>query len=139
MVEEGVLANQYLRDWQLDRSEGVLLAPAHTFLMSNRPVDYQFWLNVGSNGWGRRVYQPLTHPWVLSRDWDPRRKWLDADEEETGAESLANVALGLLRRCRKRVYLGISDYGERGMEERGPLLLALHNMQRYLVAGDEDV
>lgn len=139
MVEEGVLANQYLRDWQLDRSEGVLLAPAHTFLMSNRPVDYQFWLNVGSSGWGRRVYQPLTHPWVLSRDWDPRRKWLDADEEETGAESLANVALGLLRRCRKRVYLGISDYGERGMEERGPLLLALHNMQRYLVAEDEDV
>ena len=139
MVEEGVLANQYLRDWELDRSEGVLLAPAHTFLMSNRPVDYQFWLNVGSSGWGRRVYQPLTHPWVLSRHWDEGRKWLDADEEEAGAESLANVALGLLRRCRVRVYLGISEYGERGMEERGPLLLALHNMQRYLTPGDDDV
>ncbi|MDD9955947.1 MAG: hypothetical protein OXP68_06970 [Anaerolineaceae bacterium] len=139
MVEEGVLANQYLRDWELDRSEGVLLAPAHTYLMSNRPVDYQFWLNVGSSGWGRRVYQPLTHPWVLSRHWEAGRKWLDADEEAAGAESLANVALGLLRRCRKRVYLGISEYGERGMEERGPLLLALHNMQRYLMPEGDGV
>lgn len=128
MVEEGVLANQYLRDWALDRSEGVLLAPAHTFLMGNRAVDYQFWLNVGSSGWGRRVYQPLTHPAVLSRNWDPERQWLDADEEAAGAEALASVALGLLRRCRQRVYLGISEFGERGMEERGPLLRALHGM-----------
>lgn len=132
MVEEGVLANQYLRDWELDRSEGVLLAPAHTFLASNRAVDYQFWLNVGSSGWGRRVYQPLTHPWVLSRNWEPGRVWLDADEQAAGDEALANVALGLLRRCRKRVYLGISEFGERGLEERGPLLLALHNMQREM-------
>ncbi len=132
MVEEGVLANQYLRDWALDRDEGVLLAPAHTFLMGNRPVDYQFWLNVGSSGWGRRVYQPLTQPWVLSRSWPQGRVWLDADEEAAGAEALSSVALGLLRRCRKRVYLGISEFGERGHEERGPLLLALHNMYRSL-------
>lgn len=132
MVEEGVLANQYLRDWELDRREGVLLAPAHTFLMGNRPVDYQFWLNVGSSGWGRRVYQPLTHPWVLSRSWPRGQVWLDADEEAAGREALANVVLGLLRRCRVRIYLGISEFGERGLEERGPLLLALHNMQRFL-------
>ena len=126
MVEEGVLANQYLRDWALDRSEGVLLAPAYTFLMGNRPVDYQFWLNVGSSGWGQRVYQPLTHPWVLSRNWTPAgRRWLDADEEAAGAEALGSVALGLLRRCRKRVYLGLSTFDERGHEGRGPLLPAL--------------
>ena len=139
MVEEGVLANQYLRDWALDRNEGVLLAPAHTFLMGNRPVDYQFWLNVGSSGWGRRVYQPLTQPWVLSRSWQQGRTWLDADEEAAGAEALASVALGLLRRCRKRVYLGISEFGERGHEERGPLLLALHNLYRSLPPEDADV
>ena len=134
-----MLANQYLRDWALDRDEGVLLAPAHTFLMGNRPVDYQFWLNVGSSGWGRRVYQPLTQPWVLSRSWQQGRTWLDADEEAAGAEALASVALGLLRRCRKRVYLGISEFGERGHEERGPLLLALHNLYRSLPPEDANV
>ena len=35
--------------------------------MSNRPVDYQFWLDVGGRGWFERLYQPLTHPYVLSR------------------------------------------------------------------------
>ena len=139
MVQDGLLANQYLRDWELDRREGVLLAPAHTFLMGNRPVDYQFWLNVGSSGWGRRVYQPLTHPWVLSRNWQRGRVWLDADEEAAGSEALANVVLGLLRRCRQRIYLGISEFGERGLEERGPLLLALRDMQRFLEPGAADV
>lgn len=137
MVEEGVLANHYLRDWALDRRAGVLLAPAYTFLMGNRPVDYQFWLNVGSSGWGQRVYQPLTHPWVLGRNWGPPgRKWLDADEEATSAQALANVTLGLLRRCRRRVYLGLSTFDERGFEQRGPLLPAL---QRGLATETADV
>jgi len=32
------------------------------------------------------------------------------------------VVLGLLRRCRRRVYLGMSELNPRGREERGPLL-----------------
>ncbi|MEO0565479.1 MAG: hypothetical protein AAF125_25455, partial [Chloroflexota bacterium] len=43
MVMDGVIADQYMRSWS-DESEaegGVLLMPAYTFLMRNRPVDYQ--------------------------------------------------------------------------------------------------
>ncbi len=54
-----------------------MLAPAYTFLMSNRPVDYQFWLDVGSRGWFERLYQPLTHPYVLSREWPAGQSWTD--------------------------------------------------------------
>ena len=49
MVEQGVVAAQYMASWQLE-GEGVLLTPAYTFLMRNRPVDYQFWLEVGQHG-----------------------------------------------------------------------------------------
>ena len=56
--------------------------------MSNRPVEVQFWLDVGSRGWSERLYQPLTHPYVLSRGWQPGRPWTDADEFEAGQEAL---------------------------------------------------
>ena len=67
MVDRGVIANYYRRSWEVDDEDCVLIAPAYTFLLANRPVDYQFWLNIGSDGWSRRLYQPLTHPYVLSR------------------------------------------------------------------------
>ena len=52
LVQEGVVAAQYVRSWQRQPKDAVLLAPAYTFLMSNRPVDHQFWLDVGSTGGG---------------------------------------------------------------------------------------
>ncbi len=80
MVQAGVIAAQYLGGWRLEAEAAVLLAPAYTFLMANRPVEVQFWLDVGSRGWAERLYQPLTHPYVLSRAWQPGRLWTDADE-----------------------------------------------------------
>ena len=69
MVQDGVIAAQYMRSWQAREGGAVLLAPAYTFLMSNYPVDYQFWLDAGSSGWFERLFQPLTHPYVLGRGW----------------------------------------------------------------------
>ena len=71
MVQDGVVAAQYVRSWQRQPEDAVLIAPAYTFLMSNRPVEHQFWLDVGATGWWERLYQPLTHPYVLSRRWEP--------------------------------------------------------------------
>lgn len=142
MVREGVIADQYLRSWQpdgeADENNTVLLAPAYTYLMSNRPVQYQFWLNVGGAGWWERLYQPLTHPYVLTRDWQESGGgvWTDENEFYTRNETLFRLALGLLRRCRKGVYLGFSELGEQGYEQRGPLLGAVQAMLRRL-ATDE--
>ena len=74
-------------------------------LMMNRPVTVQFWLDAGSSGWYERLSQPLTHPYVLSRAWEPGRMWSDADEVRTSQEALARLVSGLLRRCRERVVL----------------------------------
>ena len=131
MVQDGVVAAQYIRSWQLQPEDAVLLAPAYTFLMSNRPVDYQFWLNVGGRGWGERLYQPLTHPYVLSRRWPQDAVWSDADEVETRQDALYRLTLGLLHRCRRKIFLGLGELGEQGYEQKGPLLQAIQRILRH--------
>lgn len=132
MVQDGVIAAQYLGGWQLEAEDAVLLAPAYTFLMANRPVDIQIWLDIGSRSWLERLYQPLTHPYVLSSSWSTGQVWTDADEYATGKESLRRLVLGLLRRCRSRLYLGLSELNEQGYEQRGPLLAAFQTVLREL-------
>jgi hypothetical protein len=97
--------------------------------MMNQPVTVQFWLDAGSGGWWERLFQPLTQPYILSRSWDKDRAWTDADEESANQQTLARLITGLLRRCRSRIFLGVSDLGEAGFEQRGPLLKAVWKMQ----------
>jgi hypothetical protein len=135
MLQDGVIAAQYVEAWQMVEKNAVLLAPAHTFLMMNRPAKIQFWLDVGSGGWWERLFQPLTQPYVLSRAWtqrEPGTLWTDADEVAANQQTLARLVTGLLRRCGERVHLGLSDLGESGFEQRGPLLKAVWKMQMGL-------
>jgi len=132
MVRSGVIASQYLRSWQVQPMDSVLLAPAYTFLMNNRPVDYQFWLDTGSRAWAERLYQPLTHPVVLSRHWPMGQSWTDAEEVEYSRQSLYCLITGLLRRCRHGIFLGLSELNEQGYEQRGPLLMAFQRLFRQL-------
>jgi len=130
MVEDGVIAAQYLQPWQSDPEDAVFLAPAYTFLMSNRPVDYQFWLDVGGRGWYERLYQPLTHPYVLSRNWPIGQSWTDIDETASNQDTLFRLAIGLVRRCRQGIFLGLSDLSEQGYEHKGVLLRAIDKALR---------
>jgi hypothetical protein len=129
MLQDGVIAAQYIEAWQTEPAEAVLIAPAHTFLMMNRPASVQFWLDVGSGGWWERLFQPLTQPYVLSRSWERGRLWTDADDLDANQQTLSRLVTGLLRRCRKRIFLGMSDLGESGFEQRGPLLKAIWKMR----------
>ena len=128
MLEDGVIAAQYLESWRTENKETVLVAPAHTFLMMNRPVAVQFWLDPGSSGWVQRLSQPLTHPYVLSRHWESGRLWMDADEVNAETESLARLAGGLLSRCREKLFLALADLSETGFEQRGTLLRAFQKV-----------
>jgi hypothetical protein len=129
LVERGVVAAQYVSSWQIRPEEAVLVVPAYTFLMTNQPVTVQFWLDAGSGAWIERIYQPLTHPYVLRRDWPQDGLWADEDEVRVQEEALGRLVLGLLRRCRQRLYLAFSELNERGYEQQGPLR---HAVQRLL-------
>ncbi len=128
MLEDGVIAAQYLESWRTENKDTVLVAPAHTFLLMNHPVTVQFWLDPGSSGWVQRLSQPLTHPYVLSRHWESGRMWMDTDEVEAETESLARLASGLLSRCREKLFLALADLGETGFEQRGTLLRAFQKV-----------
>ncbi len=132
MVHDGVIAAQYLPGWESQAEQAVFLAPAYTYLISNYPVDVQFWLDVGDYTWAERLFQPLTHPYVLSRNWDAGSTWTDTQEVETGEQVLYALVSGLLNRCRRKIYLGLSEYNEQGYERRGPLLQAFHRILQSL-------
>lgn len=128
LVQQGVVAAQYIRSWGKRSPGAVFLAPAYTFLMSNQPVDFQFWLDIGGLGWAERLYQPLTQPYVLSRRWPPGAPWTDLEEFSSSQEALFRLAVGLIRRCRMSIYLGLSDLGEGGFEMKGPFLKAIQRV-----------
>ena len=69
---------------------------------------------------------------VLSRRWPRDAVWTDSDEVETQREALYRLTLGLIRRCRRKVILGLSDLGEQGYEQKGALLRAIQRVLRRL-------
>jgi hypothetical protein len=127
LINSGTVGALYVPGWQVPE-DAVFLAPAYSFLMRNRTVDVQFWLDIGSTGWWERLYQPLTHPYVLSRSWPENQPWTDFDEFQTRQDTMRRLLLGLIRRTRQEIYLGISDIGESGMEQRGPLLSLVNQL-----------
>ncbi|MBB4090989.1 hypothetical protein [Salinibacter ruber] len=127
-VRKGVAAAQYVQDWSEGTDEGVLLTPAHTFLVQNRRAPHQFWLDIGSTGWHSRIKQPLTHPHVLSRSWKEGKEWTDADETAAGLDMLSRITDGLTRRCSSQVHLAISGRGRNGQREQGYLLKAFQQL-----------
>ncbi|HSG43647.1 MAG TPA: hypothetical protein VLA72_10880, partial [Anaerolineales bacterium] len=128
MLQDGVIAASYVESWRSEDKDAVLVAPAHTFLMMNRPVTVQFWLDIGSGGWYERLSQPLTHPHVLSRGWELGQTWSDADEVQASQEALARLTSGLLHRCKEHIYICLSELGESGFEQRGDLLRAFQKV-----------
>jgi hypothetical protein len=129
MLKQGVLAAQYLGDWNERRPDAVWISPAYTFLLRNTPVDVQFWLDIGNQAWWERLYQPLTHPYVLTRQWKPGAHWTEQDELDNNRAVLARLVTGLIRRCRKKLYVNYSELSSQGFDQRSPFL---HAIQRSL-------
>lgn len=136
MVSKGLLAAQYLE--QTDKEENaVLIAPAFTFLMTNQPVSYQFWLDIGSISWSERLEQPLTHPYVLSRNWEPGEKWTNAWENRVSQETLERIVLGLAALCRNKIFLYASGISEQGQEQSSPFLKAMQRLNLLVFQSQE--
>ena len=132
-LDQGLLAALHLPDEEIVGEPGVLIAPVMTFLMQNQTARHQFWLNLGSKGWYERLEQPLTHPYVLNRQWKPGKKWTTDDEVALGRFNLERTLVGLLRRCSGQVHLCTSEYGEGGVEEKGLLLTWAQNLFRSAI------
>ncbi len=126
---QNVLAAEYAPERASGAAEGdVLLAPVYTYLADDHRSRYQFWLDINAMSWHERFYQPLTHPYVLSRAWQPGMRWTDDDEQRARCDLLARVVGALAFRCSARVYLAASELNVAGQEESGMLARALRNL-----------
>jgi len=128
MVYDGVVAAQYL----LDETFGApgepavtLVAPVYTYLLSGHRVRYQFWLDVGSISWWEPPYQPLTNPYVLSRNWPAGRPWSDEYDYHVRNEVLYRMVRGLCECCTHAVYLCSSELETSGEIQDSPLMRAV--------------
>ena len=131
-LQKGLIGAQFFEPASNNPADTVLIAPAFTYLMTNRAVKYQFWLDIGSNGWWERLNQPLTHPYILNRHWPRGNKWQDADEIKANQESLARLVRGLLRRCNQHLYLYTAGIDDQGREQRNQLLQAFQLVYKRL-------
>ncbi|MFO0002300.1 MAG: hypothetical protein ACK559_14310, partial [bacterium] len=59
-------------------------------------------------------------------------------EREASREMLRRLITGLLKRCRRRVYLGFSRYDERGYEQIGELRVIFDYILRGLSSKAEE-
>lgn len=125
-VNQGLLPSSFAGIDQAN--EGVLIAPAHTFLMQNRPVDFQFWLDIGSLGWWERLYQPLTNPYVYQSGWSPDSLWSENREYIINQTMMAKLVNGLLLRCQQGVFASVVQTNEYGTQNSGPLLRAFQKL-----------
>ena len=135
-LEEGLLPSVFLTG-QEKPDNAVLIAPAHTFLMENRPVACQFWLDIGSLGWWERLNQPLTNPYILRRNWQPGALWSYTQDYTANQENMQRVITGLMNRCQKKIYVYSVQINERGSEQRGPLLQAFQALRKRTFAARE--
>jgi hypothetical protein len=139
-IQTGLLPSAFF-DPREEPSDAVFIAPAHSFLMQNRRVAYQFWLDIGSLGWWERLNQPLTNPYLLNRSWDGSQQWTIAHEYAANKATMLKIVQGLLNRCTRQVTVCSVSINEQGTEQRGPLLRAFQSLQKQVLQfrGDNHV
>jgi len=129
LVLGDIATAEYLSDVPWPAEDAVVLAPAYAWLTRDLSCDWMFWLDLSAEGWWNRPNQPLTHPYVLSREWPVGRPWTDADEDAAGRAALSAVLVGLGARCRRGIYLASSALGVGGEEQTGRLERAILTAQ----------
>jgi hypothetical protein len=126
MVQDGMLPARY--DEEPGSEDGVLLATVQAVLTSDVRSRFQFWLDLQTSGWHERIFQPLTHPYVLAHHWPKEARWDDDDEHREAVERLADVVAGLSFRCSERIFLASSQLTISGQDGEGWMIRPLQRM-----------
>ena len=106
---------------------GVLISTIYGYLLSERPVDVQVWLETAATGWWDIPRQPLSNAFVLARSWPEGRPWTMEEDFKIRNQLLSRIVRGLTSRCRGGVILATSELDRRGLRQDGPLWRALQD------------
>ena len=102
----------------------VIIAPASVFMRMNRTVDYQFWMDIGSQWWWREQNTAFINPFILRRSFT-LDAWTNTLHADTQRQTLQNYSCGLLRRCRLRVYANFVEQSLSDFRQVSPLAYTL--------------
>ena len=129
ILKDGILSAHYpMFEDDLIEMNAVLISPASTFLINHQPVLYQFWLDIGSFGWSERPYQPLTHTYVLHRNWEMDKVWTEKDEVDNMRVQLKKICNRLINRCKRQIFVSFCEIDNSGRENKSPLLKAFDRL-----------
>ncbi len=137
MVQQGVISAFYSINWE-DSPDVLLITPVHTFLLKNKSYKHQIWLDVGSTSWHKRIHQPLTNPYVLTRSWRKGQRWSSDLEQFHEVERLSSIMRGLINRCSETLYICFSELSAYGQEQTGVLREVVSNVMRYMAVSVEE-
>ena len=104
---------------------GVYIGTIYSFLLSEKSVPVQVWLETAATGWWDIPRQPLSNAFVLSQGWDGEQRWTLEDDARIRNEMLSRVTQGLCARCQRGILLATSELDRRGVRQDGPLWRAL--------------
>ena len=108
--------------------DGIMISTAYGFLLAERPVHVQVWLEVAATGWWDIPRQPLNNVFVQAASWPSQRLWTAEEEVRVRNQLLSQVIRGLTMRCTGGIVLANSDLDRRGQQQDGPLWRALQAM-----------
>jgi len=114
--------------------KGVYIGTIYSFLLSEKSVPVQVWLETAATGWWDIPRQPLSNAFVLASGWDSAQRWTLEDDARVRNEMLSRVVQGLCARCQRGILLATSELDRRGVRQDGPLWRALQvNGRDFLV------
>ncbi|MFT5193561.1 MAG: hypothetical protein ACI9EW_002091 [Cellvibrionaceae bacterium] len=109
-------------------SNGVFISTIQTYLLEERPVAVQVWLETSATGWWDLPRQPLSNGFVLDPRWSINQTWTLEDDARIRNEQLSRIMTGLCSRCSLGIFLATSDLDRRGARQDGPLFQALKSV-----------
>ncbi|MEM7797659.1 MAG: hypothetical protein AAF633_00595 [Chloroflexota bacterium] len=109
----------------IEEEGGIFIGSIQAFLLSEKQVDVQVWLEASGNGWWDLPRQPLSNPFVLDKEWSADSIWTLADDARIRNQLLSDIVYGLCGRCRTGIVLAMSQLDRRGGRQDGPLWRAL--------------
>lgn len=104
---------------------GVFISTIQTYLLEERPVAVQIWLETSATGWWDLPRQPLSNGFVLDPRWSINQTWTLEDDVRIRNEQLSRVVVGLCSRCSNGIFVATSDLDRRGARQEGPLFKAI--------------